>query len=167
MMLLLLKHLKQIQCDLIKLESASGASQTNNSFHYNNNSGFSKDEKHFDRDKYNYLQFEIQRYTTYVNLLEEKIISESAINTANAIMPSMENPTFVINDNANHHQSIANHQFHQLLPPNGHHHDFNTPPHGSALRNGQLYYNSPSKQTAIGELQPASATPTKKFNYVD
>ena len=51
------KHLKQIQCDLVKLEMAAGASQ-NHTLHHNSSS-LGKDEKNFDKDKYNYLQFEV------------------------------------------------------------------------------------------------------------
>lgn len=53
------KHLKQIQCDLIKLESAAGALSNSNQTNQNNNN-YGKEERHFDKDKYNYLQFEVR-----------------------------------------------------------------------------------------------------------
>jgi PH/SEC7 domain-containing protein len=42
------KHLKQLQNDLTKLESVNGASHLH-----------IKDEKNFDKEKYNFLQFEV------------------------------------------------------------------------------------------------------------
>jgi hypothetical protein len=74
------------------LESAAGAL---------NNNYIKNDEKFFDKDKYNYLQFEIQRYTIYVNKLEEQILQDTT--TLNLQPPqiaqlTMINPSFVLND---------------------------------------------------------------------
>ena len=53
------KHIKQLHSDLAKLESIAGVSNTihNNfsSISYN----FGKEERYFDKDKYQYLQFEV------------------------------------------------------------------------------------------------------------
>jgi PH/SEC7 domain-containing protein len=86
------KHIKQLQSDFVKLESAAGAL---------NNNYIKNDEKFFDKDKYNYLQFEIQRYTIYVNKLEEQILQDTT--TLNLQPPqiaqlTMINPSFVLND---------------------------------------------------------------------
>ena len=54
------KHLKQLHSDIAKLESIAGASN----IHANNNNNlaynFGKEERYFDKDKYNYLQFEVK-----------------------------------------------------------------------------------------------------------
>lgn len=54
------KHIKQLQSDLAKLESAAGASHNN---HFSNHTNHYKEEKSFDKDKYNYLQFEVIRFS--------------------------------------------------------------------------------------------------------
>jgi len=54
------KHMKQLHSDIAKLESIAGASNIYHNTNSNNLSyNFSKDEKYFDKDKYNYLQFEV------------------------------------------------------------------------------------------------------------
>lgn len=49
------KHIKQLHSDIAKLESIAGASNTYHNINYN----FGKEERYFDKDKYNYLQFEV------------------------------------------------------------------------------------------------------------
>jgi len=56
------KHIKQLQSDFSKLESAAGAQ--NNHISYIKN-----DEKFFDKDKYTYLQFEVSKFVL-VNFIE-------------------------------------------------------------------------------------------------
>ena len=58
------KHIKQLQSDFAKLESAAGAHNNNHS----NHAYIKNDEKFFDKDKYNYLQFEVSS-----NLLKYRI----------------------------------------------------------------------------------------------
>ena len=54
------KHMKQLHSDIAKLESIAGASNIYHNTNSNNLSyNLSKDEKYFDKDKYNYLQFEV------------------------------------------------------------------------------------------------------------
>lgn len=84
------KHIKQLQSDFVKLETAAGAP---------NNNYIKNDEKFFDKDKYNYLQFEIQRYTIYVNKLEEQILQDSTLNLQPQLAQlTMINHSFVLND---------------------------------------------------------------------
>lgn len=113
------KHIKQLQGDLSKLEqSTNGASH----LHIKDS-----EKSFFDKDKYNYLQFEIQRYTVYANILEEKIIADANIAMAN-------NPTMALNEQTN---SLNNHEFHSLLPLNQNNH-MPPPSHPFQLSNGSL-----------------------------
>jgi hypothetical protein len=67
------KHLKQLQAELMRLETAAGASHNNyfnsNSPHINisNHNKQQAAEKHFDKDKYSFLQYEVS--FSYKNLL--------------------------------------------------------------------------------------------------
>lgn len=77
------KHLKQLQTDLARLESAAGASLNciNGVNHVNttnsNTTGLVKDEKHFDKDKYNYLHFEV-RFLFFITRLFYQIFTLKA-----------------------------------------------------------------------------------------
>lgn len=104
------KHVKQLQCDLTKIESTNGASHLH----------IKDSEKFFDKDKYNYLQFEIQRYTVYSNILEEKLISDSS-NAAQLSQLNLINPSFILNDQTNHVNNNLNHEFHSILPVSQNH----------------------------------------------
>ncbi len=53
------KHIKQLQTDLTKLESAAGACLNTFNHINNNNNKNNQDDKSFDKDKYNYLKFEV------------------------------------------------------------------------------------------------------------
>ena len=53
------KHIKQLQSDFAKLESAAAGAQ-NNHINYIRN-----DEKFFDKDKYTYLQFEVSKMNAF------------------------------------------------------------------------------------------------------
>jgi hypothetical protein len=147
------KHIKQLQSELAKLESAStntnitGASNTNH--HSNNNTN----SYSFDKDKYNYLQFEIQRYNVYINLLEEKIVSENStpmpisqqsLNMQQQQQHHMINPAFDLND---HHRPKIN------AKSNG---------HGSISIN---HYNEVANKPAA-TLNHLSSSPTKSLNHV-
>jgi hypothetical protein len=53
------KHLKQLQSELTRLESAAGASlQTN--LNGSNATHFASSDKGFDKDKYNFLHYEVR-----------------------------------------------------------------------------------------------------------
>lgn len=74
------KHLKQLQNDLARLESAAGASLNylNGGSHpplinNNNNHSSLKDEKYFDKDKYNYFQFEVS-FSFLLNFMTSNLI---------------------------------------------------------------------------------------------
>ena len=49
------KHIKQLQSDIAKLESVAGATHPIQA-------PLNKEDKLFDKDKYNYLQFEVTNY---------------------------------------------------------------------------------------------------------
>ena len=76
------KHLKQLKSDLSRLESAAGAF---------NNSQNHTPIVHFDKDKYNYLHFEIQRYTVYASVLEENIQDEQNMQNQQSPKPVVTN----------------------------------------------------------------------------
>lgn len=61
------KHIKQLQSDFVKLESAAGAQ--------NGQSYIKNDEKFFDKDKYNYLQFEARLFEFEFNFLLSTVSS--------------------------------------------------------------------------------------------
>jgi hypothetical protein len=86
------KHLKHLQADLARLESTVGASHSHHHHHHNNhhstnhqhannnnssnsnnnnsnnvNSSNNKEDKSFDKDKYNYLQFEVNDQQKFFN----------------------------------------------------------------------------------------------------
>ncbi|RNA14999.1 hypothetical protein BpHYR1_007412, partial [Brachionus plicatilis] len=74
--------LKQLKSDLSRLESAAGAF---------NNPQTHTPIVHFDKDKYNYLQFEIQRYTVYSSILEEKLQNTENIQNQQSPKPVVIN----------------------------------------------------------------------------
>ncbi len=57
------KHVKQLQLDLTKLESVAGACLS--TYNSNQSTNSSKDDKSFDKDKYNYLKFEVSDDTSW------------------------------------------------------------------------------------------------------
>jgi len=93
------KHVKQLQLDLSKLESI-------------------KDEKFFDKDKYNYYIFENKRYSTYLKLLEERLSAEigtvsnanvsPSTNHRNAVSAIARTPELAHTSKSNHNAEIRN-----------------------------------------------------------
>jgi hypothetical protein len=165
------KHLKQLQTDLARLESAAGASLnylngvTNHGVLNNNNNTTTtsttptlpsptvmmKEEKFFDRDKYSYLQFEIVRYTTYANLLEEKLIAEQNSN-GTAMMPQIN----LIGSNEHHHQL----HHHQLATNNYNHFSANTTQIASPV-----YFNSATNSSIANGGHFGTTTNITNNNY--
>lgn len=97
------KHVKQLQSELTRLDTATVGAAANQFLNNSNTSHHftaANHNKEFDKEKYSYLQYEvsdikyntfdealqyilvfkIQRYTVYLNLLEEKIVSEMSVN---------------------------------------------------------------------------------------
>ncbi|CAF0890922.1 unnamed protein product [Brachionus calyciflorus] len=133
------KHLKQLKTDLSRLESGA----------FN--------QQNFDKDKYNYLQYEIQRYQVYSSVLEEKILSESQ---------SVQSPKpVVINEFSNSSGIFVN----GGLMNGGL--NFSDTTHTSPVK--QMHLNSsPSVSPSNATTNSTTLTPTnvnsKKFNnYLD
>lgn len=120
------KHLKQLHADMARLgvlvadanasimpssaaaaanHTTSGATNGSNGHvvHFPNGHANTATNHAFDKDKYNYYQFEIQRYTTYINLLEEQLSNEQQIQLQQQ-------------QSAQHHQQHINHMATTIMP---------------------------------------------------
>lgn len=92
------------------------------------------------------IKKKIQRYSIYVNKLEENLLQEAALISQQqppALPPLMVNPTFVLNDQLN-----TNHTYHQFTP------------NSTQAPSGPLYFNNNSINNNHHHVSPPAAPHT-------